>query len=343
MTTEAVIQRMHARTLANANGQWWETYDRLSFQVCPQAVAEEPDAQDEEHLAWVPLVPWRVRDVEQRWFALGGALAIDLEVASGEDCRWLARLAEGMDRGVRWTLDGELRADLPESVHSNWSDLERRYPAGFVVCSPRIWNEAGFEAAPVAFDVSWRPAAHYAYFYFSGLEAAREGRAMLQRFGLATYMPIDRFGGLLALVHVATGVALALMFTVLATGTLGIVVTLFTEVDAGAAEIGLHKALGASNRLVGVIFLMKGALVGALGSFFGIPAGMLFGQVINRYLVNSIAEQAGLDDAGFSLFRYDPQVLCVLAAGIIMLAALAALAPALMAARKDPQESLRED
>ena len=76
-------------------------------------------------------------------------------------------------------------------------------------------------------------------------------------------MPIDRFQGLLSLAQVVSGTAVVLLVVVLGAGLFGIAITLYTEVDAEEAEIGLLKALGASNRLVGAVFVCKGAAIGA--------------------------------------------------------------------------------
>lgn len=341
MTTESVIQKMHSRTLANANGRWWETYDRMQYRVSSMTIGDWTMAAEEGQR--IPMLCHRIRETQEKWFYIGGKLRDTLPSDGNTNCLITLGLMDHSLGENQWTYHGKLQESLPESESISLMDTESLYPDGFVLCSPRVWNEAGFDAAPVAFDSSWRTSAHYAYFYFTDLASAMEGRRLLQRFGLATFMPIDRFSGLLGLVQIATVVALALMATVLTAGTLGIVVTLYTEVDAGSAEIGLMKALGASNGLVGFIFLLKGAFVGLLGVTFGIPVGIWLGGVINTELATSIAEQAGLEASGMSLFQYDPTVLTIVGAGIVLLAALAALAPSLLAARKDPQESLREE
>ena len=109
------------------------------------------------------------------------------------------------------------------------------------------------------------------------------------------------------------------------------------------AEIGLLKALGASNRLVGLVFLCKGALIGLVGVGIGGPLAVLVTGRINAGVSGAVARAAGLADVEAGLFRMDPWLAGAMGAAIVGLAALAALMPALQAAGKDPQEALRAE
>lgn len=238
---------------------------------------------------------------------------------------------------------GSLRTTFPPSEHGDLEALDAKFPDGYVLCSQRIWNELGYAAAPSLPVDDWREHALYAYLYFDGLRPALAAREQLKQWGFETYMPIDRFKGLLALVRVVTWAAVALLAAVLLAGLLGIVVTLYTEVDAEEAEIGLLKALGASNRLVGLVFLCKGALVGLIGVVIGVPLAALAIGRINAGVSGAVTRAAGLAEVEAGLFSQDPRLVFALGVLIVALSALAALLPALQASGKDPQEALRAE
>ncbi|NCC50392.1 MAG: FtsX-like permease family protein [Spartobacteria bacterium] len=347
MTTAGTIQKMYSRILANANGARDHTYDRMRYRllaITPLDNTASPVQEHDARLAGedIPLLCLRVHDLTERALYPMAALRESLARHFPEVLRVEVAARDATNEGP-FFVEGRLWTDPPGEVAVLLDELASKHPKGALLCSPRLWNELGYEAAPAVFTDSWKPEAHYAYYYFSDLDAAREGRRLLQRWGLATYMPIDRFAGLIKLVHVATISAGALLLVILTAGTLGIVVTLYTEVDAGAHDIGLLKALGASNSLVGVVFLLKGALIGFMGALLGIPAGILLDSRLNQRLSDTIAEQAGLGDTASNLFYHDPWLMTAIVIGIVLLAAAAAITPSLLAARRDPQEALREE
>jgi hypothetical protein len=397
MTTPGVIQQMFARVKANANGRWYETYDRLSYRV---------EGLD------LPLVCWRTRDYSERWIrvppsphladlkmkaasmdvmadwlaAFAGAFAdeekvktmaeqaataleLDLDVntlthRAAFDAA-SAQIAQAVkDRHAALVADIELleqkgekglgvrpdgidtvlsvqapqRVVLPPSDRTSLAD-----PDAVVVCSPRVWDELGFQVAPLLDVEPWDTQALYAYLYFRDLATAGKARGMLEQWGFATYMPIDQFRGLVSLVELVSWGAFGLLAMVLLAGTLGIAITLYTEVDAEQGEIGLLKALGASNKLVAWAFLGKGALIGLVGVVAGVPLAAWVGRRINLGVSSAIADTAGLNEATTGFFTTDVRMLAVVCAGIVLLSAAAALLPALQAAAKDPQEALRAE
>ncbi len=156
-------------------------------------------------------------------------------------------------------------------------------------------------------------------------------------------MPIDKFRGLVSIVQLITWSAMALLAAVLFSGLLGIAITLYTEVDAEEREIGLLKALGASNGLIGGVFLLKGALIGLLGVSIGIPLAWAIGVHINDMVSDAVAQSVGLTDVSQGFFSREPWMIVVVSCSVVALAAVAALMPALQAARKDPQDALRAE
>jgi hypothetical protein len=325
MTTPAVIQQMYARTRANANARWDQTYDRLAYRI------------DGGPMDGAPLLCWRIRDPTTRWIH-----ARTPNAPTPDPALPLAARPEGLAETL--AVDAPLLPEpLPPSERMSLADLDQRFPGGYVLCSPRVWDDLGYQAAPLYPVESWRDAAIYAYLYFQRLDDASSARELLQARGFETYMPIDRFQGLLGLVRVVTGGAMVLLATVLLAGLFGIMVTLYSEVDAEEAEIGLLKALGASNAAVGAVYLGKGALIGLAGAAIGVPLAAALGGRLNQLLARAVAQTSGLDTLETGLFRMPVGMIAAVAAAVVALAALAALLPALQAAAKDPQEALRAE
>lgn len=118
---------------------------------------------------------------------------------------------------------------------------------------------------------------------------------------------------------------------------LGIVNSLVTTVSERTVEIGVLKAVGASDATVERLFLAEAALLGAIGGAFGIILGALValvGAAFGRQLVGGSV-------------RLDPLVDIPLVAGALLVAIGIALvggwAPARRAARLIPADALRSE
>lgn len=355
LATPRVIQDMFARVRSNANGEWYETYDRLQYAVQSLANENQSPIATDGNGEPVPLICWRIEDYETRWFHARGSLQCDLPpkepgaelVRTNSACvsNRGALVAEVVPAGIGKALTSRAQAleELPASPKLNVAALDEEYPNGYVLCSPRVWNDLGYEAAP-RFDVGpWQDDALYAYLHFRDLKSAVLARAALGSRGFNTYMPIDRFKGLVTLVRLITAGAVLLLISVLFSGLLGIAITLYNEVDAEEAEIGLLKALGASNRLIAWVFLAKGGLIGAFGVFAGVPMALFTGGRINHVISQAVAGTVGIQPGAQGFYQTAPVTIVLVCAGVILLAGAAALLPALQAARKDPQEALRAE
>jgi len=355
LTTPRVIQEMFARVRSNANGEWHETYDRLRYAIQSISNHDRSPVAPSGFEEPIPLLCWRIRDHETRWIHARGGLRCDqplqghgdvpastnatcvsnrklviAEVIPGETGEFLTCRAQGLE-------------DLPPSPKQDATALDEAYPGGYVLCSPRVWNDLGYEAAP-HFDVGpWQEEALYAYLHFRDLKSAVKARAILGSRGFNTYMPIDRFKGLVTLVRLITAGAVLLLLSVLFAGLLGIAITLYNEVDAEEAEIGLLKALGASNRLIAWVFLAKGTLIGAFGVCAGVPLALLAGGRINLVISQAVSGTVGIQGVEKGFYYAAPGTMLIVSAGVILLAGLAALLPAMQAAGKDPQEALRAE
>jgi putative ABC transport system permease protein len=115
-------------------------------------------------------------------------------------------------------------------------------------------------------------------------------------------------------------------------GAIGIMNTLIMGVTERASEIGLMKAIGATNMQVVMVFLTEAAIIGAVGGAIGIFAGYLltFGVgIASAYL-------------GFPLkIIVSPFLIAGVFIFSVLLGIVAGSVPARMVARLDPTEALR--
>jgi ABC-type antimicrobial peptide transport system permease subunit len=127
----------------------------------------------------------------------------------------------------------------------------------------------------------------------------------------------------------------------LAVASLGIVNTLVMAVLERRREIGIMKALGASDADVKRIFFVEAGCMGTFGGALGAGLGWLIGRIIN-FGTNIYLERWVQTPP--QNFWYVPLWLALLAIGFSCLVSLSAgLYPASRAARLDPVEALRHE
>ncbi len=127
----------------------------------------------------------------------------------------------------------------------------------------------------------------------------------------------------------------------LAVASLGIVNTLVMAILERRREIGIMKALGASDGDVKMIFFVEAGSMGVLGGALGVALGWMIGRAINfgtNFYLQSRLEAKPQD------FWYVPLWLALAALGFSAVVSLfAGLYPASRAARLDPVQALRHD
>jgi putative ABC transport system permease protein len=119
----------------------------------------------------------------------------------------------------------------------------------------------------------------------------------------------------------------------LALGAIGIINIMLVAVTERTREIGLRKALGATNRSILFQFFLEGAFLTLLSGAFGVGGATLIIQLL-----------AGVNlPPGFDT----PRIVPVSAVGAVLSLALAGIAAGLYPARKaamlEPVEALRQE
>lgn len=103
-------------------------------------------------------------------------------------------------------------------------------------------------------------------------------------------------------------------------------------------EIGIMKAIGATNGNILSIFVVESALMGFLGGFSGVVMGFLV-QIIFNFTINFIAVKMGGEV--FQLFYTPPWFVILLMLVSLFIGILTGLIPARKASVIDPLEALR--
>ncbi len=121
---------------------------------------------------------------------------------------------------------------------------------------------------------------------------------------------------------------------------LGIINTMVMSILERYSEIGIMKAVGASDRDIQKIFFFESCSIGFLGGVFGLGLGWSVSRIINGIVNYFLAKQGVpyLDYFNLTLW------LCLGALGFsIVVSLVAGIYPAARAARIDPVAALRHD
>ncbi|WP_136715438.1 ABC transporter permease [Halorientalis salina] len=135
---------------------------------------------------------------------------------------------------------------------------------------------------------------------------------------------VERIGNVVdRLTQFVTGIAVISLLV----GAIGIANIMLVSVRERTREIGIMKAVGATNRDVLQLFLVEATLLGLLGALVGTPLGILGGWIVTQY-------------ADLPLVLAYEWFALAIAVGVLV-GIFAGLYPAWSAAKVDPIEALR--
>jgi len=162
--------------------------------------------------------------------------------------------------------------------------------------------------------------------------------AAIKQLGFATFSLLDATKSL-RLVFTVFDLFLGLFGSLaLTVASLGIINTLVMAILERRREIGILKALGATDRDVRSLFFAEAGAMGFFGGFFGVALGWLIGQALTWGTTIYLHKQ-NLPGVKIS---YVPWWLALGAIGFAIIVSLVAgLYPAARAARLNPVEALR--
>jgi putative ABC transport system permease protein len=118
-------------------------------------------------------------------------------------------------------------------------------------------------------------------------------------------------------------------------GAVGIMNTMFTSILERTKEIGIMKAIGATNYDILLMFLFESGLLGLIGGFIGLILGMALGLLVQT--LGRLAFGTNLIQA---VFTFELIIGALFFSFII--GAVAGLLPALRASRMKPVDALRQ-
>ena len=160
----------------------------------------------------------------------------------------------------------------------------------------------------------------------------------IKQMGFTTWSALDATKGMRKLFIVLDTFLAVFGSLAVVVASLGIINTLVMAILERRREIGIMKAIGASDRDVKTLFFAEAGVMGLAGGALGVALGWVIGRVIN-FGTNYYLSRQGLPPENLWLV---PWWLVVLAIGFAILVSLVSgLYPAARAAKLDPVQALR--
>jgi putative ABC transport system permease protein len=162
----------------------------------------------------------------------------------------------------------------------------------------------------------------------------------LQERGLRTFALMDQMDNMQTGFIIMDVFLLAVGMIGITVASLGIVNTMVMSILERYREIGIMKAVGATDGDVQKIFFFESGMIGLLGGVFGLLLARVVSFIINQ-VINGVASGRGVPFIQYFDFSW---WLCLAAILFSIMVSLAAgIYPTLRAARVDPVVALRHD
>jgi putative ABC transport system permease protein len=165
-------------------------------------------------------------------------------------------------------------------------------------------------------------------------------KAHLEKMGFETFAMLDQLQEIKTGFHFVDMFLFAVGMIGITVAALGIINTMVMSILERYKEIGIMKAVGASDKDVKKIFFFESGVIGFMGGVFGLALGWSVSRVINL-IINGFATRQGVPHMNYFTF---PWWLCLGAIAFsILISLLAGIYPTVRAARVDPIVALRHD
>ncbi|MGF1572580.1 MAG: FtsX-like permease family protein [Sumerlaeia bacterium] len=128
---------------------------------------------------------------------------------------------------------------------------------------------------------------------------------------------------------------------IIVVAALNIIGTLVMVVTQKTREIGILKSMGATPGMILRIFLFHGFFIGLVGTALGICCGLWICRFVDRDIEKIFVLPAGVYGLDKLPVITDPATIIFIALISLIICTLAGVVPSLVAAQKDPIESLR--
>ena len=157
----------------------------------------------------------------------------------------------------------------------------------------------------------------------------------------------EQLGAFFKAVSMEKHMMFLILVLIIAVAAFNLVSTLVMVVNEKASDIAILRTLGATPRMVMMIFIIQGAIVGIMGAIIGVAAGLLLASHVTQ-IVDGLQHFLGVQFISSSVYvvdylpsRIEGGDVGVVAAVAIFLSLIATLYPAWRAARLQPVEALR--